>query len=156
MLSGGTAGSRARRAKFFLLAQIKTPVTPSTATTSPSKDTKMRPGTPRIRPECSGNWSCMKSRRRCRAPEYGRDELAALTVEVEPGVTETAVAVLEARLEEADAVAAELRRVEHAARWRADVTLARVATPSSTARARASVGAIGGRAPSGGSRRGSE
>jgi hypothetical protein len=46
---------RTARRAARLRHQIATPVTLSEATTNPTAEIRMRPGRPRIRPECSGN-----------------------------------------------------------------------------------------------------
>ena len=54
------AVSRTRTRARRLRHQITTPVTDSAATTSPMIEIRMRPGSPTIRPECSGNCACTK------------------------------------------------------------------------------------------------
>jgi hypothetical protein len=47
-----------RRRAMRLRYQITIPVTDNAATARPMKEIRMRPGSPAMRPECSGNWIC--------------------------------------------------------------------------------------------------
>ena len=98
MLTGSTELFRGRESRFSppaccsglahpdaarrLRHQITTPVTDSAATTSPMTN-QMRPGSPTIRPECSGNCACTKMS--AAVPTHGSraDRASVLAVVVE-------------------------------------------------------------------------